>query len=561
MAHRLGAGTGQASVDFTASASDVAAPALALVASNGTVLAWGDGCRRLLGYRAEEVVGRSVERLTQGPVDALSWSAAPGAVGNRGSRQSAGAVVEARHQDGRVLPLTVEIVAAGGTDGEDCWFVAVTGAAGGAEAGDGEEGLLDRSPLAVAVWDSDMRLMWLNRASKELMGLPTEGNPGESVLRVLRGFDRTSVGPVLRGVLESGQPVGNHVVRWVSPEDGRELVFSSSLFPLAPRDGTLPGMCSVSLDITRSWERERLALLSRAAQRIGTTLDVLTTAQELADMAVPALADYVAVDLAEAVPLGEEPLERMHEGELGIPVFRRAGMASIHDGVPEAPYKVGEVVYVALGSPYLAALREGRSYLNPILESGPGTWLARDPVRRRRVRETGMHSLMTIPLKARGTILGLVSFARNENVVPFSRNDLLLAEELAVQASLSLDNARRYTRERTAALTLQRSLLSEHLSGGAAVDLASRYLPSARYEGVGGDLMDAIELPGGRIALVIGDVVGHGIHAAASMGRLRTAVHTLAVLDQPPPNCSTTSTRSPSNSHGGTPGRPPAIRR
>ncbi|MYS24167.1 PAS domain S-box-containing protein [Streptomyces sp. DvalAA-14] len=529
-----GGGTGHASVDFTASASGVAGPAVALVASDGTVLAWGDGCRRLLGYRAEDVVGRSVERLTRRPVQTLSWSSAPGAVGKRGSRHSAGAVVEARHRDGGVLRLTVEIVGTGGASGEDCWFVAVTGTADGDEAGEGQAGLLDRSPLAVAVWDSDMRLLWLNRASKELMGLPAAGNPGTSVPRVLRGFDRTSVELALREVLATREPVGNHVVRWVSPEDGREVVFSSSLFPLAPRDGTPPGICSVSLDITHTWERERLALLSRGAQRIGTTLDVMTTAQELADMAVPALADYVAVDLAEAVPLGEEPLARMDQGELGIPIFRRAGMASVHEGVPEAPYKVGEVVYVPPASPYLAALREGQSYLCPILESGPGTWVDQDPIRRQVIRDTGMHSVMTVPLKARGTLLGLVSFARNENVVPFSRNDLLLAEELAVQASLSLDNARRFTRERTAALTLRRSILPEELSGGAAVDLASRYLPSARHEGVGGDLMDAIELPEGRVALVIGDVVGHGIHAAASMGRLRTAIHTLAVLDQPP---------------------------
>jgi PAS domain S-box-containing protein len=536
MARRLGAGTGtgHAPVDFAQSAFDVPAPALALVGSDRTVLAWGEGCRRLLGHRAEDVVGRSVERLMEGAVEAVPWSPAPGAVSKRGSRQAAGAVVEAKHRDGGILRLTVEIVAVSGADGERCWFVAVTGTPDGEGAGEEQAGLLDRSPLAVAVWDSDMRLLWLNRASGDVVGLSAVEDPGASVLRVLRGFDRTTTEPVMRRVLASGEPVGDHVVRWVSPEEGREVVFSSSLFPLAARDGAPLGVCSISLDITHSWERERLALLSRAARRIGTTLDVMTTAQELADMAVPALADYVAVDLAEAVPLGEEPLERMPEGEFGIPVFRRAGMTSIHEGVPEAPFPVGGVVYVPPDSPYLAVLREGRSHLSPVLESGPGTWLDRDVIRKQRVQETGLHSLMMIPLRARGTVLGLVTFARNENVVPFSQDDLLLAEELAVQASLSLDNARRYTRERTAALTLQRSLLPEKLSGGAAVDLATRYLPSDRHEGVGGDWMDAIELPGGRIALVIGDVVGHGIHAAATMGRLRTAVHTLAVLDQPP---------------------------
>ncbi|GHH86869.1 membrane protein [Streptomyces sulfonofaciens] len=536
MEHRLGAAAGveRAPGGFTQGTSDAAPPAIAVVGSDGRVLVWGQGCRRLLGHRAEDVVGAPVRRLLADPDRAVSWSAASGAVGRRGGGQTAGAVVELRHRDGGVLPLVVEIAALTGADGEYCWFVAATAEADGAELTEGRETLLDRSPLAVAVWDAGMRLVWANRASKGVAGLVDVTASGPSALRALRGFDRTFTEPVMREVLASGEPADDHVVRWVSPEDGREVVFSSSLFPLASGEGTSLGVCSVLLDITKCWERERLVLLGRAAHRIGTTLDVMTTAQELADMAVPALADYVAVDLAEAVPLGEEPLEHMAAGEFGIPVFRRAGMASIHEGAPEAPFSVGEVVYVPPGSPYLAVLREGRSHLSPTLALGPGTWLERDLVRRRRVRETGIHSLMMIPLRARGRILGIAVLARNEDDVPFSRDDLLLAEELAVQASLSLDNARRYTRERTAALTLQRSFLPDRLSGGAAVDLASRYLPSDRHEGVGGDWMDAIELPGGRIALVIGDVVGHGIHAAASMGRLRMAVHALAVLDQHP---------------------------
>ncbi|GHJ36918.1 SpoIIE family protein phosphatase [Streptomyces sp. TS71-3] len=536
MARRLGVATrmGRTPGGFAHSAPDVPAPAVALLDSDGTVLAWGGGCERLLGLRAEDVLGRPARALLADPDEPVPWSRAAGAVGHRGNEQAVGGEVAVTHRDGRVLRLVVEIVGLTGPDGLRCWAVAVTRMPEGEDACEGESALLDRSPLAVAVWDTDMRLVWANRASMEVTGLSGPGSEGSTTLRVLRGFDRTTTEPVYREVLSSGEPVADHVVRWVSPEDGREVVFSSSMYPLAPRDGATLGVCSVSLDITQSWERERLALLGRAAHRIGTTLDVMTTAQELADMTVPVLADFTAVDLAEAVPLGGEPLERMSTAKQGVPVFRRAGLATVRRGSPEAAFAVGEVVYAPSNSPFLTVLREDRSYLEPVLETGPGTWLERDPRRQRIVRETGTHSMMMIPLRARGTILGLVVFGRSENVVPFSRDDLLLAEELCVQASLSLDNARRYTRERTAALALQRSLLPENLSGGAAVDLASRYLPSDRHEGVGGDWMDAIELPGGRIALVIGDVVGHGIHAAATMGRLRTAVHTLAVLDEPP---------------------------
>lgn len=99
---------------------------------------------------------------------------------------------------------------------------------------------------------------------------------------------------------------------------------------------------------------------------------------------------------------------------------------------------------------------------------------------------------------------------------------------------MNIDNARRYTQERSTALTLQRSLLPQHVPEESAVEMASRYLPSGSRAGVGGDWFDVIPLSGARVALVVGDVIGHGLHAAATMGRLRTAVRTLADIDLPP---------------------------
>ncbi|WHX16391.1 SpoIIE family protein phosphatase [Streptomyces malaysiensis subsp. malaysiensis] len=534
MARRAGADsdTKRMSIRF-ADVPEAPAPALALLGSDGTILEWGEGCRRLLGHRAEDVVGLSARRLLETPVEAVRWSPAPGAMGQLGGRHATSAVVKVGHRDGGSLRLTVEVIALTGADGQSCRLVAVTEAPDGVRTAEAEAALLDRSPLAVAVWDAGTRPLWSNRTCREVVGRSGTEAPTRSTRRVVRGFDRTVVEPVIRQALTSREPVGDHVLRWVSPEHGREVVFSSCLFPLSPRGGDPLGVCTVSL-ITKSGQRERLALLGRAANQIGTTLDVMTTAQELADMAVPALADYVTVDLVDTVPLGGEPLKRMPEAPSGIPVFRRAGQSSVHEGVPEAAFLVGDVVYVPPGSPFLTALYGDQSYFEPTMETGPGTWLDRDPQRRLLIHNTGMHSVMMIALRARGTILGIAVFTRTDNAVPFSRDDLLLAEELCVQAALSLDNARRYTRERAAALALQRSLLPQELSGGAAADLAGRYLPSDRHEGVGGDWMDAIGLPGGRIALVIGDVIGHGINAAAAMGRMRTAVHTLAALDQHP---------------------------
>ncbi len=100
------------------------------------------------------------------------------------------------------------------------------------------------------------------------------------------------------------------------------------------------------------------------------------------------------------------------------------------------------------------------------------------------------------------------------------------------RAAVCVDNARRYTREHNMAVTLQRSLLPRTLPEQNALEIAYRYLPA--QAGVGGDWFDVLPLSGARVALVVGDVVGHGLHAAATMGRLRTAVHNFSALDLPP---------------------------
>lgn len=145
---------------------------------------------------------------------------------------------------------------------------------------------------------------------------------------------------------------------------------------------------------------------------------------------------------------------------------------------------------------------------------------------------------MAVPLRARGVILGAALFWRAGTPEPFEDEDLSVAEELVARAAVSIDNARRYSREHNVAVTLQRSLLPQGLPEQSAMEAAYRYLPAQAgfggLGGVGGDWFDIIPLPGARVALVVGDVVGHGLHAAATMGRLRTAVHNFSTLDLPP---------------------------
>ncbi|MGW1029869.1 SpoIIE family protein phosphatase [Streptomyces sp. NPDC002577] len=268
--------------------------------------------------------------------------------------------------------------------------------------------------------------------------------------------------------------------------------------------------------------RQRLALLFAAGSRIGTTLDVNRTAEELAEVAVPQLADFVTVDLMDAVLHGEEPV-------LGHDEVRRVAMRGVREG--SHLYAVGELIDFVPSTPQARSLAHRRSVLEPVLAQAPG-WIAQDPARGAKILGSGIHSLITVPMQARGLLLGVVSFYRAECPDPLEDDDVSLAEELVGRAALCIDNARRYAREHTLALALQHSLLPQGLRSQSAVEVAHRYLPSKA--GVGGDWYDVIPLSGARVALVVGDVVGHGVHAAATMGRLQTAVHSFSSLDLPP---------------------------
>jgi serine phosphatase RsbU (regulator of sigma subunit)/PAS domain-containing protein len=267
--------------------------------------------------------------------------------------------------------------------------------------------------------------------------------------------------------------------------------------------------------------RQRLDMLYDAGVTIGTSLDVTRTAEELAELAVPRFADFVTVDLFDTVLGGGQPE--------AVTPLRRTASRGIREDAPL--FKAGHRIRFVDSSPQARSLRSGRPLLEPDLDAARG-WQAQDVERAAQIMAYGIHSLITVPLRAGSLVLGVVSFWRAQKPEPFDAEELALAEELVTRAAVSIDNARRYTREHSMAVTLQRSLLPRRLPEQSALDIAYRYLPA--QAGVGGDWFDVLPLSGARVALVVGDVVGHGLHAAATMGRLRTAVHNFSALDLPP---------------------------
>ncbi|MCT7353541.1 SpoIIE family protein phosphatase [Streptomyces sp. 15-116A] len=501
---------------------DDAVTARAVIAADGTLAQWNEGARLLLGHTAEEVVGRpAAELLADGepaprpPVDAR-WSG----------------TLALRHRDGGTVTAWV-LAHRKDPDGSGTgdWLAVSPLRSPDDELPDDPliRAAVSQSPCATMVFDDRLRLRGVNDAMAELLGLPAE---------YLRGLRPTDVGgrhqhseleQHLHQVLRTGR---RHDMETFMKATGemRAHAWLARMAPLTDHAGRVRGVCVTAHDFTGQYRaRERLQLVNEASIRIGTTLDVTRTAQELAEVCVPALADFVSVDLLEPQEPGSDPVS-----PLNPPVsLRRIAHHSLTPGSPESVAEVGEVVVYPAAAPQADSLIAGHSIIASVASGDLDPWLAVDEARARQVREYGVHSMMSVPLQARGTTLGVAAFTRFRRPEAFTHDDVLLAEEVSARAAVCIDNARRYSRERETTLTLQRSLLPRHLPSTAAVEAASRYLPAAR-SGVGGDWFDVIPLSGMRVAMVVGDVVGHGITASATMGRLRTAVRTLADIDLAP---------------------------
>jgi PAS domain S-box-containing protein len=388
-----------------------------------------------------------------------------------------------------------------------------------------------QSPFALAIHDGDLLCLRVNDRMCQMFGIAEDELRGRRLTDVLPGPQYDAMERYMRQVLGTGEPAHRETYRRV-PGETRERAWSVSVSPLKDQAGRTQAVLIGVLDITEQYgARQRLTLLNEASTRIGTTLDITRTAQELADIVVPRLADLAIVDLLDAVLSGDEPSPGPLTGTVAL---RRVAHQSIFAGVPEAVVKPGDVDVHPESFPSARCLATGQTVLTGSEDPAFIPSTGHNPAREAAIRKFGLHSVLSVPIRARGVTLGVAVFLRGRRPERFQQDDVLLAEELTARAALSLDNARRYTRERTTALALQRSLLPQRLPQQSAVEVASRYLPASAHVGVGGDWFDVIPLSGARVALVVGDVVGHGIHASATMGRLRSAVRTLSDVDLPP---------------------------
>ncbi|WP_078900173.1 ATP-binding SpoIIE family protein phosphatase [Streptomyces sp. SBT349] len=495
-----------------------AAMAALVVDDDGAVVRWSAAAAELTGRAADEVCGRPVRELLAEPNRGPGPRGALPAAGRAGLRTATGGTVDIAF---RVLPL----------DGAAESLVVGAPAALVAEWGHSMahwRSLFDQKTFGVVLYDMDLKVTRSN-ITPDLFGGPAL-RPGGRMGEVMVAEDAEAAEADLRTARDQSVVLtGTEQLMRSEQLPGRQWFLSPSVFPHKDAAGVPRGVLAVIKDTTEHRRaRDHLALLHEAAARIGGSLDIAQTARDLVDVLVPALGDLATVDLPEAVLAGEEP-ENVLVGR-GQHLKRVAATSA---GVwPDPVLRVGTSWPMLPDDPKLRSAQLGETMTMDradVIES-----LSGNPELIEKFVPEGAHTVASAALFARGLILGVVTVWRTDRPGPFAEDERRLLAEIGSRAALGIDNARRYTREHRTAVALQERLLPRATTDTTASETAGFYQPSGGGAGISGDWFDVIRLPSLRVAFVVGDVTGHGLPATAAMGRLRTAIQTLADLELEP---------------------------
>ncbi|MFE5915100.1 SpoIIE family protein phosphatase [Streptomyces wedmorensis] len=478
--------------------------ALLVVDAAGVVVAWSQEARSLFGREASEAIGRHVAELLSG-----SWRSV---ASDPAGRSSGEAVVTGL----MVRPTTLE-------DGGPGWSV------DGPRSDEGDakdQALLDalftQSPIGLQVLDPQLRVQRVNLTASGLAGFDSSQLIGHRLSEVFPMSDPDENDAMVRHVLATGRPALDRLVRVRPPADPEhEHVYSVSVFRLQSPDGRVLGLSTAVVDVTvRERALARTRVLNAAREHVGRSLELEATCAALVDVLVPDFADAAEVDLLDPVVRGE--------GAPSAPVgpevpLRRMAFAATEPhrdslGAGTGPFR------------FPAAWLQSLTDLRPHLVTYRPDDTTSVPQVSRTVPAPGARSAIVTPLTLRDGVFGTLSLYRSPDRDPFVDADLDLVLEVSARTALHIDNARRYTREHTIALTLQRRLLPPHPAPQTAVESAHFHQSTE----AGGGWFDVFPLSGARTALTVGRVSGTGIHATMAMGQLRTAIHTLASLDLEP---------------------------
>ncbi|WP_455352708.1 SpoIIE family protein phosphatase [Streptomyces sp. SYSU K217416] len=289
-------------------------------------------------------------------------------------------------------------------------------------------------------------------------------------------------------------------------------------------------------------EGDRLRFVGAATRRIARGIDLDEIVLGLCRATVPTFSDAILVYLRDPLPVGDE----RPAGPVVLRLRRTDRLRPIDEstdnGTDPETEAARQQLFMQTDMPAaeLCEIRPGGALaevlrgVRPVFGASAAARAALTELLGGDHPVPGGHRAILAPLRGRRRVIGAAVFLRRPERPAFEPNDLLVAAQLATHTALGIDKAVLYGREAYIADELQRTMLPDSLPQPTGVRLASRYLPAAETARVGGDWYDAIPLPGSRVALVVGDVMGHSMTSAAIMGQLRTTAQTLAQLDLPP---------------------------
>lgn len=339
----------------------------------------------------------------------------------------------------------------------------------------------------------------------------------EEIERRYPGLESAAVGDrslICLPLTISGRPIGVMTLSF----PGRRVVDAAEHQFL----GLLADTCAQSINriqtLRESRDREdKLRFLAEASARLTSDLDYEATLTAVSELAVPWFADWCAIALEEDGRLHTLSVAHAHPEHEAL-------IEELQTRYPAAPD--------ARRGPY-AVLRSGRSDLVPDVSDELLAASAQDEEHLRLLRLLSFRSALSVPLKIRDRVLGVITWVTGEQGRRFTEADLAFGEDLASRAAVAIDNSQLHSQLRDSALRLQQAVLPDHLPELPGWNLAVRYLPAGR-SGAGGDFYDVVPLSDDRIAFFVGDVMGRGVEATSVMAQMRSAVRTLVAVDPDP---------------------------
>ncbi|PPK90805.1 PAS domain S-box-containing protein [Kineococcus xinjiangensis] len=384
------------------------------------------------------------------------------------------------------------------------------------------------SDLAFCISDPrvpDNPLVWVNPAFERATGYTADEVLGRNC-RFLQGpdTDREAVGR-LRKALDAGEPVSEILLNYRA--DGTAFWNEVVISPVRDATGAVTHHVGVQSDVTHrvraEFERDaalgearrarrRLEFLARVTDALSQTLDPEEALQLLPHLVVPDLAQWAFATVLDAKGRPRQ-VSTSHEDSARSADVRR--------------FQELQGQFLLESSTTLQVLNGtlGPTLIPEVTLDAVRAGVAPDLAPT--ITTLGLGSALVVPLRARDVITGSLTLLSGEARAPYTEDDLQTAVDLGLRGGLALENARLYAQQRRSSETLQRSLLTPPVSL-EDITVVARYVPAAEAAQVGGDWYDAFSQPDGSTVLVIGDVMGHDVSAAAAMGHLRTMVRTLA---------------------------------